>query len=198
MFSGVVKRLTYPLRYTGRAVIFSGGKGGSISTSRRGGSNMPLYNFCSKQHAVIQFRQAEEEGADGTLLKEVKPYIVDLGSTNKTFVNGVAVEPQRYYELVEKDTIRFGNSSREVGPVWGGLNHFSFSLLLSLFSSLFPDFPLSRALSSFAGNPLPAAVVRPSKAATPVLSRPASPPLSSLAGERCHNTAERKELVPKD
>ncbi|XP_004289155.1 PREDICTED: FHA domain-containing protein DDL-like [Fragaria vesca subsp. vesca] len=68
---------------------------------------------CSKQHAVIQFRQAEEEGADGTLLKEVKPYIVDLGSTNKTFVNGVAVEPQRYYELVEKDTIRFGNSSRE-------------------------------------------------------------------------------------
>ncbi|KAL6135283.1 hypothetical protein ACLB2K_067511 [Fragaria x ananassa] len=67
----------------------------------------------SKQHAVIQFRQVEEEGADGTLLKEVKPHIVDLGSTNKTFVNGVAIEPRRYYELVEKDMIKFGNSSRE-------------------------------------------------------------------------------------
>ncbi|AES99503.1 nuclear inhibitor of protein phosphatase [Medicago truncatula] len=52
---------------------------------------------CSKQHAVIQFR----------------PYIMDLGSTNKTFVNDSPIEPQRYYELREQDTIEFGNSSRE-------------------------------------------------------------------------------------
>ncbi|KAL6196357.1 hypothetical protein ACLB2K_031972 [Fragaria x ananassa] len=65
---------------------------------------------CSKQHAVIQFRQVEKEQPDGTLSKEVKPYIMDLGSTNKTFVNESAIEPQRYYELMERDTIKFGNS----------------------------------------------------------------------------------------
>ncbi|XP_065862323.1 FHA domain-containing protein DDL isoform X2 [Euphorbia lathyris] len=68
---------------------------------------------CSKQHAVIQFRQVEKEQPDGTLSKQVRPYIMDLGSTNKTFINDNPIEPQRYYELFEKDTIKFGNSSRE-------------------------------------------------------------------------------------
>ncbi|XP_022734877.1 FHA domain-containing protein DDL-like isoform X3 [Durio zibethinus] len=68
---------------------------------------------CSKQHAVIQFRQVEKEQPDGMLTKQVRPYIMDLGSTNKTFINDNAIEPQRYYELFEKDTIKFGNSSRE-------------------------------------------------------------------------------------
>ncbi|XP_062077776.1 FHA domain-containing protein DDL [Humulus lupulus] len=68
---------------------------------------------CSKQHAVIQFRQVEKEKPDGTLTKQVKPYVMDLGSTNKTFLNDVAIESERYYELHEKDTIKFGNSSRE-------------------------------------------------------------------------------------
>uniref|UniRef100_A0A2N9I8Q1 FHA domain-containing protein n=1 Tax=Fagus sylvatica TaxID=28930 RepID=A0A2N9I8Q1_FAGSY len=65
---------------------------------------------CSKQHAVIQYRQVEKEQPDGTLSKQVRPYVMDLGSTNKTYLNDNAVEPQRYYELIEKDTIRFGNS----------------------------------------------------------------------------------------
>ncbi|XP_075670953.1 uncharacterized protein LOC142640653 isoform X3 [Castanea sativa] len=68
---------------------------------------------CSKQHAVIQFRQVEREQPDGTVSKQVRPYLMDLGSTNKTYINDNAVEPQRYYELIEKDTVRFGNSSRE-------------------------------------------------------------------------------------
>ncbi|XP_048498625.1 FHA domain-containing protein DDL isoform X3 [Beta vulgaris subsp. vulgaris] len=68
---------------------------------------------CSKQHAVLQYRQVEKEKPDGMMSKEVRPYLMDLGSTNKTFVNDNAIEPQRYYELFEKDTIRFGNSSRE-------------------------------------------------------------------------------------
>ncbi|KAH9651517.1 FHA domain-containing protein DDL [Citrus sinensis] len=68
---------------------------------------------CSKQHAVIQFRQVEKEQPDGMLSKEVRPYIMDLGSTNKTYLNDNPIEPQRYYELFEKDTIKFGNSSRE-------------------------------------------------------------------------------------
>ncbi|CAI0379973.1 unnamed protein product [Linum tenue] len=68
---------------------------------------------CSKQHAVIQFRQVEKERSDGTISKQVSPYLMDLGSTNKTFINEKPIEPERYYELFEKDTIKFGNSSRE-------------------------------------------------------------------------------------
>ncbi|ONK58390.1 uncharacterized protein A4U43_C09F11800 [Asparagus officinalis] len=68
---------------------------------------------CSKQHAVIQYRQVEKEQPDGLMKKQVRPYIMDLGSTNGTFINDNRIESQRYYELFEKDTIRFGNSSRE-------------------------------------------------------------------------------------
>ncbi|GMH24337.1 hypothetical protein Nepgr_026180 [Nepenthes gracilis] len=68
---------------------------------------------CSKQHAVLQFRQVEKEQPDGTISKQARPYLMDLGSTNKTFINDNPIEPQRYYELFEKDTIKFGNSSRE-------------------------------------------------------------------------------------
>ncbi|KAL3636788.1 hypothetical protein CASFOL_019087 [Castilleja foliolosa] len=68
---------------------------------------------CSKQHAVLQYRQVEEENPDGTMSKRVRPYMMDLGSTNGTFINDNQMEPQRYYELFEKDTIKFGNSSRE-------------------------------------------------------------------------------------
>ncbi|KAL6553416.1 hypothetical protein OROGR_007258 [Orobanche gracilis] len=65
---------------------------------------------CSKQHAVLQYRQVEEENPDGTMSKRVRPYLMDLGSTNGTFINDNQMEPQRYYELFEKDTIKFGNS----------------------------------------------------------------------------------------
>ena len=37
----------------------------------------------------------------------------DLNSTNGTFINGERIEAQRYYELLERDSLRFGNSSRE-------------------------------------------------------------------------------------
>eukprot|EP00898_Chlorokybus_atmophyticus_P007828 jgi/Chlat1/8046/Chrsp73S07514 len=68
---------------------------------------------CSKQHAVLQYRLTESENDDGMMVKRIKPYVIDLGSTNGTFLNGERVEVQRYYELMEKDTLRFGNSSRE-------------------------------------------------------------------------------------
>ena len=42
-----------------------------------------------------------------------RPYIMDLGSTNGTWLNGERVEAARYYELLESDMLRFGNSSRE-------------------------------------------------------------------------------------
>ncbi|MQM01023.1 hypothetical protein Taro_033775 [Colocasia esculenta] len=67
---------------------------------------------CSKQHAVLQYRLVEKEKPDGLLSKQVRPYLMDLGSTNGTFLNDDRIEPQRYYELREQDVIKFGNSSR--------------------------------------------------------------------------------------
>lgn len=70
---------------------------------------------CSKQHAVLQYRLTEKKDPDGLQMVStaVRPYIMDLGSTNGTFLNEERLEAQRYYELLEKDMIRFGNSSRE-------------------------------------------------------------------------------------
>ncbi|XP_036031800.1 smad nuclear interacting protein 1-like [Onychomys torridus] len=68
---------------------------------------------CSKQHAVFQYRLVEHRRADGTAGRTVKPYIIDLGSSNGTFLNHARIEPQRYYELKEKDVLKFGFSSRE-------------------------------------------------------------------------------------
>ncbi|KAL5230195.1 hypothetical protein ABZP36_028971 [Zizania latifolia] len=68
---------------------------------------------CSKQHAVLQYRLVEKEQPDGMMSKKVRPYLMDLGSTNGTFINDNRIEPSRYYELFEKDTVKFGNSSRE-------------------------------------------------------------------------------------
>jgi smad nuclear-interacting protein 1 len=60
---------------------------------------------CSKQHAVIQYRQLRG--------KDVKPYLLDIESTNGTFLNGTRLEAARYYELKPKDLITFGESTRE-------------------------------------------------------------------------------------
>ncbi|XP_036394319.1 smad nuclear-interacting protein 1 [Megalops cyprinoides] len=68
---------------------------------------------CSKQHAVFQYRLVEFTRADGTTGRRVKPYIIDLGSGNGTYLNNQRIEPQRYYELKEKDVLKFGFSSRE-------------------------------------------------------------------------------------
>uniref|UniRef100_A0A061S969 Smad nuclear-interacting protein 1 n=1 Tax=Tetraselmis sp. GSL018 TaxID=582737 RepID=A0A061S969_9CHLO len=68
---------------------------------------------CSKQHAVLIFRETEKEDSSGILHKSVRPYIMDLGSVNGTYLNQERIEPERYYELLEKDNIKFGNSSRD-------------------------------------------------------------------------------------
>lgn len=68
---------------------------------------------CSKQHAVFQYRLVEFTRADGTTGRRVKPYIIDLGSGNGTYLNNQRIESQRYYELKEKDVLKFGFSSRE-------------------------------------------------------------------------------------
>ena len=42
-----------------------------------------------------------------------RPYIIDLDSTNGTFINDAPLDKRRYYELKEKDCIRFGKSTRD-------------------------------------------------------------------------------------
>ncbi|KAJ4871191.1 FHA domain-containing protein DDL [Raphanus sativus] len=67
-----------------------------------------------RERKVADYREVTVEKPDGMVeKKQVKPYLMDLGSTNKTYINEDPIEPQRYYELREKDTIKFGNSSRE-------------------------------------------------------------------------------------
>lgn len=68
---------------------------------------------CSKQHAVFQYRLMPFTRSDGTSGRRVRPYIIDLASGNGTYLNNQRIESQRYYELKEKDVIKFGFSSRE-------------------------------------------------------------------------------------
>ncbi|KXZ54389.1 hypothetical protein GPECTOR_5g467 [Gonium pectorale] len=68
---------------------------------------------CSKQHAVLQYRLTAKEDEWGLSSSAVRPYLLDLGSVNGTFLNGERLEALRYYELLEKDVIKFGQSSRE-------------------------------------------------------------------------------------
>lgn len=68
---------------------------------------------CSKQHAALQYRMVQFTRTNGTIGRRVRPYIIDLGSGNGTYLNNQRIEPQRYYELKEKDVLKFGFSSRE-------------------------------------------------------------------------------------
>ncbi|KAF8822545.1 FHA domain-containing protein [Cardiosporidium cionae] len=63
-----------------------------------------MHPTISKQHAALQYRLRQGE---------VRPYIIDLESTNGTYLNGEKIEACRYYEMREQDTIRFGRSSRD-------------------------------------------------------------------------------------
>ncbi|KAJ8601275.1 hypothetical protein CTAYLR_007744 [Chrysophaeum taylorii] len=68
---------------------------------------LTMHPSCSGQHAVIQFRDRhlDEDGA--------RPYVMDLESTNGTFLNGDRLDPARYVELKHKDVLTFASSSRE-------------------------------------------------------------------------------------
>ena len=68
---------------------------------------------CSRQHAVLQYRYVPVIGPDGQKLNRVLPYVIDLESSNGTFLNNNKIEPKRYFELREKDVLKFGFSSRE-------------------------------------------------------------------------------------
>ncbi|KAF0710130.1 Aste57867_5581 [Aphanomyces stellatus] len=72
----------------------------------------------SKQHAVVQFRVKHtevrhDELEQPELHSEILPYIMDLKSTNHTFLNGKKIEHSRYIQLKPKDVLTFGESTRE-------------------------------------------------------------------------------------
>ena len=71
----------------------------------------------SGQHAVIQFRYItktiEDEFGVKSTRGKVKPYIIDLESSNGTELNGEDLEASRYFELRDKDVLKFGGSERE-------------------------------------------------------------------------------------
>ncbi|KAJ5827052.1 hypothetical protein N7447_003815 [Penicillium robsamsonii] len=68
---------------------------------------------CSKQHAVLQFRFVEKRNEYGDRIGKVKPYLIDLESANGSSINGETIPSGRYVEVMDKDVIRFGLSSRE-------------------------------------------------------------------------------------
>ncbi|KAE8152686.1 SMAD/FHA domain-containing protein [Aspergillus avenaceus] len=68
---------------------------------------------CSKQHAAIQFRFVEKRNEFGDRIGRVKPYLIDLESANGSSVNGDPIPNKRYIELMDKDVVKFGLSSRE-------------------------------------------------------------------------------------
>ena len=69
---------------------------------------------CSKQHAVLQYRLRSRYDDDAGLeVTESTPYLMDLEATNGTFINGERLDPRRYYQLLQKDCVKFGASTRE-------------------------------------------------------------------------------------
>ena len=63
-----------------------------------------LHGSCSSQHAVLQYRFVDQQ---------CRPYLMDLESTNGSFINGVRIESARYYQLKKGDVLKFGASTRE-------------------------------------------------------------------------------------
>ncbi|EMR11814.1 hypothetical protein PNEG_00240 [Pneumocystis murina B123] len=75
-------------------------------------ADIPLdHPSCSKQHAVIQFRQIKSKNTISEHI--IKPYIIDLKSTNGTFLNNERILDSRYIELKPKDILKFADSTRE-------------------------------------------------------------------------------------
>lgn len=53
------------------------------------------------------------DSEDGERVSAVRPYLIDLESSNGTNLNGERIPEQRYVELKTADVITFGSSERE-------------------------------------------------------------------------------------
>jgi smad nuclear-interacting protein 1 len=75
---------------------------------------LTTHETCSKQHAVIQFREIQEQDPESSrIVKHVKPYIIDLESSNGTFINDEEIPTSRFLELRREDIIKFGESDTD-------------------------------------------------------------------------------------
>ena len=63
------------------------------------------HESCSRQHAVIQFRNTNRTTP--------RPYLMDLNSSNGTALNRKAIESGRYIELRHQDVIEFGRLGKD-------------------------------------------------------------------------------------
>ncbi len=78
------------------------------------GNDVPLGDLsCSGYHAVLQYRVRPARDSAGRVVPEVKPYLLDLGSVNGTFLGGKRLEPLRYYEVMHGDVAMFGDLGKE-------------------------------------------------------------------------------------
>jgi smad nuclear-interacting protein 1 len=81
------------------------------------GRNQDICDICllhpslSSQHAVLQYRALPLKNEPSRV--SCQPYIMDLESTNGTFLNDVRIDPARYYQLKKGDLVKFGASTRE-------------------------------------------------------------------------------------
>ena len=73
-----------------------------------------LHPSLSGQHAVLQYRAMPVQLQTTSSIKmSCQPYIMDLESTNGTMLNGIKIDPARYYQLKKGDVLSFGASTRE-------------------------------------------------------------------------------------
>ncbi|KAH7138218.1 SMAD/FHA domain-containing protein [Dendryphion nanum] len=81
-------------------------------------ADIPLeHASASSQHAAIQFRYVKKVVEDEYGVRKekgrVKPYVIDLESSNGTELNDEEIEKGRYVELRDGDILRFGACERE-------------------------------------------------------------------------------------
>lgn len=77
-------------------------------------ADIPLdHPSISQQHAVLQYRAMPYTRPDGVKTRAIYPYIIDLESSNGTFLNNEKIDSRRYVELKEGDILKFGFSTRE-------------------------------------------------------------------------------------
>lgn len=86
------------------SVTLSGKSFFSIGRNERIVDIPAIHPSISNQHAILQFRRN---------ISPVRLYLIDLGSTNGTLLNGSRIDSNRYYELLPNDILKFGSSSRD-------------------------------------------------------------------------------------
>lgn len=68
---------------------------------------------CVEYHAVLQFRAIFTKQPDKIRGKRILPFIMDLGSSNGTYLNNNKMQPHEYIQVKQGDVLKFGNSLKE-------------------------------------------------------------------------------------